>query len=320
MVFGVPLEYALKEKDTIPALLSYCFEAIEVRGIHAEGIYRVGGSKSEFNDLRALVELDVHAVHFIKNDIDIHLITGLVKAYLRDLPVPLLIFSAKDRSDYSSNSRSSLIGNPNEEERIGILVSRIKTLPREKSLLLRTLCEHLSIIVKESAINKMGISNLAMIFSAVLFHNQSDLPEEKANWFSKPQAPDLNSLDFMKADLVMEDLLKHYERVFTPPSTFLSPKFNYSNDNLADANLSSRPSPSPSPLPNDSCSPTLPTRNHPQSPTLTPKEQSSLESSISSLPEQGSLEAELFSALKVNFGIDWESRHPLGDETDTPKN
>ena len=66
----------------------------------------------------------------------------------------------------------------------------------------------------------MSISNLAMVFSGVLFQNQSDQPVEpvKANWFpSKQQSaiPDMSSLDFLKVDLVMEDMLTHSSSLFT---------------------------------------------------------------------------------------------------------
>jgi hypothetical protein len=64
----------------------------------------------------------------------------------------------------------------------------------------------------------MSVSNLAMVFSGVLFQNQSDQPPEpvKANWFpTKPQAvPDLSSLDYLKVDLVMEDMLNNSSSLF----------------------------------------------------------------------------------------------------------
>ncbi|KAJ3337422.1 hypothetical protein HDU91_001490 [Kappamyces sp. JEL0680] len=106
------------------------------KGASVEGIYRISGSKTEFNDLRVLVESNVHAVNYISNDIDVHLLAGLVKSYLRELPAPLLVFSSKERMEYSSN--------PNEEERVLALTSRIRTLPKEKMTLLKALCEHLS--------------------------------------------------------------------------------------------------------------------------------------------------------------------------------
>jgi RhoGAP domain len=86
-------------------------------------------------DLKIEVETDINSVDFSDTNLDIHLLTGLVKSYLRDLPSPLLVFPPKERVEYSSN--------PNQEERLLKLGGKLQTLPREKFTMLKSLMDHL---------------------------------------------------------------------------------------------------------------------------------------------------------------------------------
>lgn len=96
--------------------------------------------------------------------------------------------------------------------------------------------------------NKMNVSNLAMIFSGVLFQNQLDQqpePSPAVGWFSKPNPmADMLALEFLKSDLVIEDLLTHSAYIF------------------GFARTTSRGQISPSPI--DSTPPTLPSRSKSQ--------------------------------------------------------
>ncbi|KAJ3337423.1 hypothetical protein HDU91_001491 [Kappamyces sp. JEL0680] len=98
----------------------------------------------------------------------------------------------------------------------------------------------------------MGISNIAMIFSGVLFQNQNGPAEEKSgNWFSKAHSPDMHALESIKSDMVFEDLLKHCDRIFSNLA-FLSPRLASNQDvieggtsPLSSASLGLSPSPIP---------------------------------------------------------------------------
>jgi hypothetical protein len=50
-----------------------------------------------------MAETNVHSVPYMSEDIDIHLLSSLVKSYLREMPTPIFLFSTKDRVDYSGN-------------------------------------------------------------------------------------------------------------------------------------------------------------------------------------------------------------------------
>ena len=67
---------------------------------------------------------------------DIHLLTGLVKAYLRELPEPLFPFPRTDRDAYSAIT--------NETIRMKNLSDLFRTLPKNNLTALRFLLEHLN--------------------------------------------------------------------------------------------------------------------------------------------------------------------------------
>ncbi len=76
---------------------------MSIIGIEKEGIYRLSCKKNELLELKIMAETNVHSVPYMSEDIDIHILTNLVKSYLREIPNPIFLFSTKDRVDYSSN-------------------------------------------------------------------------------------------------------------------------------------------------------------------------------------------------------------------------
>lgn len=74
----------------VPAILIHCVNEIELRGLNEVGIYRVPGAE---RDVKSLKE------RFLKgkgapclNDIDIHVICGTVKDFLRSLHEPIITY------------------------------------------------------------------------------------------------------------------------------------------------------------------------------------------------------------------------------------
>lgn len=89
----------------------------------------------EWLDLKVQIETDADQVDLLNPEIDIHLVTSLVKTYLRDLDAPLLLYPKKERVEYSSIS--------NVDERLRMLSGKIKTLPADKYGVLKALTVHL---------------------------------------------------------------------------------------------------------------------------------------------------------------------------------
>ncbi|KAJ3319757.1 hypothetical protein HDV06_005958 [Boothiomyces sp. JEL0866] len=230
MVFGIPLSIASRgSPDYLPRILPKCFEAIEKRAARV----------SDVTDLKIACETSLDDVNLLDDSVDINAVAGLVKMYLRELPDPLLIFPAKERIEYSVNTSVNPPTAIPIEERLPKLKFKIKTMTKEKEAVLRALLQHLNIIIANSAVNKMPVGNIAMIFSAVIFHSQQDIPQEKENksWFGKHNNDHQDiSYGMIKADSVIEDLLTNYDEFFSIPLD----KKAYSNPDISSKKNSMR--------------------------------------------------------------------------------
>uniref|UniRef100_A0A673TD06 Rho GTPase activating protein 9 n=1 Tax=Suricata suricatta TaxID=37032 RepID=A0A673TD06_SURSU len=108
-VFGCQLEsLCQREGDTVPSFVQLCIAAVDKRGLDVDGIYRVSGNLAVVQKLRFLVDreravtsdgryvfpeqpgqegrLDLDSAEWD----DIHVITGALKLFLRELPQPLV--------------------------------------------------------------------------------------------------------------------------------------------------------------------------------------------------------------------------------------
>ncbi|XP_045409487.1 rho GTPase-activating protein 9 isoform X2 [Lemur catta] len=108
-VFGCQLEsLCQREGDTVPSFMRLCIAAVDKRGLDVDGIYRVSGNLAVVQKLRFLVDreravtsdgryvfpeqpgqegrLDLDSAEWD----DIHVVTGALKLFLRELPQPLV--------------------------------------------------------------------------------------------------------------------------------------------------------------------------------------------------------------------------------------
>lgn len=97
-VFGVPLKEAIKlskvsDNFELPAIVFRCIEYLEQKNaVHEEGIYRLSGSSVQIASLRYQFceygDVDILALN--DHQIDVHVVAGLLKMWLRELPVNVL--------------------------------------------------------------------------------------------------------------------------------------------------------------------------------------------------------------------------------------
>lgn len=72
----------------VPALIIHCVNEVELRGLNEVGLYRVPGSEREVKQLK---ERFLSGKGYpILNDIDIHVICGVIKDFLRSLHEPII--------------------------------------------------------------------------------------------------------------------------------------------------------------------------------------------------------------------------------------
>uniref|UniRef100_H2Z806 Rho GTPase-activating protein 15 n=1 Tax=Ciona savignyi TaxID=51511 RepID=H2Z806_CIOSA len=167
-VFGCPLDKLCeKEQTTIPNFIKLCVTEVERRGLDVDGIYRVSGNLSHVQKLRYMVDRDEPVDLSEPEWEDIHLITGALKMFLRELPEPVIPFAFFDKFVAACKIRDT-------HERQKVTKALVQALPRVNSDTLTYLMEHFCRVVERSAKNRMQIQNIAIVFGPTLLLKPPD--------------------------------------------------------------------------------------------------------------------------------------------------
>lgn len=168
-IMGLVSDYVPNVSPMIPALIVHCVTEIENRGLNEVGIYRVSGSERE---VKALKE------RFMRNkatpalvNIDVHVLCGCVKDFLRSLKEPLVPVSSWEKFCNASQSSNS------EEETRGNLLKAIEDLPQANRDTLSFLVLHFQRISQCPEV-KMPMENLARIFGPTIVGYSSPDPDQ----------------------------------------------------------------------------------------------------------------------------------------------
>lgn len=169
-VYGVDLTTLVSlESKKIPTVLRECIHEIEARDMSFEGIYRVSGRTSEIIELKDKWDSG-EPVDFSQYT-DINIITGAVKLYLRELPIPLISF---DTYSEIMKQTAAISDMEDPEANWQPLADSLKLLAKAHYNVLKYLAQHLHRIEQQSAENKMSASNLAVVFAPTLMRPPSE--------------------------------------------------------------------------------------------------------------------------------------------------
>ncbi|KAF4796819.1 hypothetical protein TURU_079436 [Turdus rufiventris] len=120
-----------------PMVVDMCIREIESRGLNSEGLYRVSGFSDLIEDVKMAFDRDGEKADISVNMYeDINIITGALKLYFRDLPIPLITYDA-----YPKFIESAKTTDPDEQ--LEILHEALKLLPPAHCETLRYLMAHL---------------------------------------------------------------------------------------------------------------------------------------------------------------------------------
>lgn len=187
-VFGVSLEETIRltrisEKFDLPAIVYRCIAYLEAKdAIHEEGIYRQNGSSVQINHLRHQFceygDVDLLAMTQTGYHLDVNVVAGLLKMWLRELPVNILTFDLLNdflkvigkavNINYACGHWLIKVDEKNKQARIKKLGHLVSMLPIANYSLLRTLIAHLIHIVHNSEHNKMTLRNIGIVFAPTL--------------------------------------------------------------------------------------------------------------------------------------------------------
>ncbi|KAI4727210.1 RhoGAP-domain-containing protein [Aureobasidium sp. EXF-10728] len=181
-VFGVSLdELYNRDQTAVPMIVYQCMQAVDLFGLDVEGIYRLSGTASHVQQIKALFDHGMSVPYLIVELIpnkttdsqtvdfrnpasfyhDVNSVAGLLKQFFRELPDPLLT-----RRSYNNFIDAARI--EDGTTRRDAVHSVINELPDPNYATLRALVLHLNRVQEHYAKNRMSTSNLAICFAPSL--------------------------------------------------------------------------------------------------------------------------------------------------------
>uniref|UniRef100_A0A452RYJ6 Rho GTPase activating protein 9 n=1 Tax=Ursus americanus TaxID=9643 RepID=A0A452RYJ6_URSAM len=209
-VFGCQLEsLCQREGDTVPSFVRLCIAAVDKRGLDVDGIYRVSGNLAVVQKLRFLVDRGEKACGHVavlrisclrttgkgRLDLDsaewddIHVVTGALKLFLRELPQPLVPPSLLP------HFRAALALSESEQ-RLSQIRELIGSMPKPNRDTLQYLLEHLCRVIAHSDKNRMTPHNLGIVFGPTLFRPEQETSDPAAHALYPGQLVQLMLTDF----------------------------------------------------------------------------------------------------------------------------
>ncbi|KAG8573541.1 hypothetical protein GDO81_012451 [Engystomops pustulosus] len=166
-VFGSSLaSLCQRENTTVPTFVKMCIDHIEEQGLDVDGLYRVSGNLAVIQKLRFAV---THDEKLDLNDSkweDIHVITGALKMFFRELPEPLFTY----------NHFNDFVNAIKQEPRLRVQAVRdlIKQLPKPNQDTMQALFKHLKHVVETGEKNRMTVQSLAIVFGPTLLKPEQE--------------------------------------------------------------------------------------------------------------------------------------------------
>ncbi|ESW16568.1 hypothetical protein PHAVU_007G167100 [Phaseolus vulgaris] len=150
-VFGVSAESMQCSYDSkgnsVPTILLLMQDRLySQRGLKAEGIFRINPENSQEEHVRDQLNRGI-----VPDDIDVHCLAGLIKAWFRELPSGVL----------DGLSPEQVLQCNTEEESVEL----VKQLKPTVSALLSWAIDLMADVVEEEEFNKMNARNIAMVFA-----------------------------------------------------------------------------------------------------------------------------------------------------------
>ncbi|OWR55071.1 putative Rho GTPase activating protein 15 [Danaus plexippus plexippus] len=194
-VFGRRLEEVCPlTPPRVPEFVRACVREIEASddNMATDGLYRASGNLSQVQKIR--LEIDQNNMSVIENSPDIHVLTGSLKLFFRELKEPLIPCCLFDRVLAACSIRP-------REARIREFRDIVQSLPQCNRDTLKFLLEHLLKVTQYSERNRMHTANLAIVFGPTLL------------WAPAEQAHNI-AIDCIQQNNVVDVLLTDFREIF----------------------------------------------------------------------------------------------------------
>ncbi|KAF4012703.1 hypothetical protein G4228_004292 [Cervus hanglu yarkandensis] len=167
-VFGCPLaELCEREKSLVPRFVQQSIRAVEARGLDIDGLYRISGNLATIQKLRYKVDHDERLDLEDGRWEDVHVITGALKLFFRELPEPLFPFS-----HFRQFLAAIKLQDP--AKRFRCVRDLVRSLPAPNHDTLRALFQHLCRVIEHGERNRMSVQNVAIVFGPTLLRPETE--------------------------------------------------------------------------------------------------------------------------------------------------
>uniref|UniRef100_A0A9J7XBR4 Rho GTPase activating protein 12a n=2 Tax=Cyprinus carpio TaxID=7962 RepID=A0A9J7XBR4_CYPCA len=164
-----------------------------IKGLGVDGLYRVSGNLAIIQKLRFAVNHDEKVDLEDSKWEDIHVTTGALKMFFRELPEPLFPYAF-------FNNFISAIKMPDYRQKVQAVKDLMKQLPRPNHDTIQALFKHLKKVIQHVDENRMTTQSVAIVFGPTLLR-----PEvETANM----------AVHMVYQNQIVELILMEYETIF----------------------------------------------------------------------------------------------------------
>ncbi|XP_077413024.1 rho GTPase-activating protein 12-like isoform X2 [Vanacampus margaritifer] len=167
-VFGGSLSnLCQRENSTVPSFVKMCIEHVESNGLHIDGLYRVSGNLALIQKLRYAVNHDEKVSLSDGKWEDIHVTTGALKMFFRELPEPLFTYTLFQ--DFVS-----AIKIPDYKQRVHAMKELVRQLPEPNHDTMQALFKHLRKVIEHGEENRMTNQSVAIVFGPTLLRPEME--------------------------------------------------------------------------------------------------------------------------------------------------
>ncbi|KAG7317374.1 hypothetical protein KOW79_019672 [Hemibagrus wyckioides] len=195
-VFGCHLDTLChRENTTVPRFVEKCIKSVERRGLTIDGIYRVSGNLAVIQKLRHKADheedLDLEDGQWE----EIHVITGALKLFFRELPEPLFPYSFFEKF-------IAAIQISDVSQRVSYMRDLVRALPLPNHNTMEVLFRHLRRVIDHSDSNRMSFQSMAIVFGPTLLR-----PEEESGNMA---------VHMVFQNQIVELILSKFNDIFSP--------------------------------------------------------------------------------------------------------
>ncbi|XP_035026482.2 rho GTPase-activating protein 12 isoform X12 [Hippoglossus stenolepis] len=167
-VFGCSLSILChRENGTVPSFVTTCIDHVETSGLCVDGLYRVSGNLAVIQKLRFAVNHDDEVSLADGKWEDIHVTTGALKMYFRELPEPLFTYSFFH--DFVNSIKMS-----DYKQRVHSIKDLVRQLPKPNHDTMQVLFKHLRTVIDHGEENRMTTQSVAIVFGPTLLRPETE--------------------------------------------------------------------------------------------------------------------------------------------------